>query len=400
MRPKLVLVIVLVTCNVSFGQGLVRWLNLNNQFVVESLDDRAVSLSGIDIKSSAGLLVPGDSPEPFLFDLSSTPQQVTFGTLGVGARIEGSTTLDVGYELESALTMGLDPCEDVSVGLPGTTVASCPIPGDADFNGTVDFADFLVVSNNFGQTETAWPRGDFDWDRKTTFADFLLLSANYGITSVGPLTQDEPISVRPSTSEEIAFTTGDFESPPLSAFDGAPDHWIHDGLLWSRKATSDLESMEVFENDAVTIVAPNIDNGRAIQFGMEMRRDGNTFELVSVRLQSSIQNLSFQLPDDFAKSLVLPVGTLESGAYEVGITRFELVVDETFTDVLDIDLFLADPANFELPDGPLVSISTGKLDFRVGASGVASVPEPSTPLSWIVGVLAFCTLGRRQAKIS
>lgn len=53
-------------------------------------------------------------------------------------------------------------------------------PGDADLDQDVDFADFLVLSSNFGKADVGWASGDFDGDGKVGFTDFLLLSANYG----------------------------------------------------------------------------------------------------------------------------------------------------------------------------------------------------------------------------
>ncbi len=56
------------------------------------------------------------------------------------------------------------------------------LPGDANLDGTVDFADFLVMSSNFGESreDITWLDGDMDGDGSVSFADFLLLSANFG----------------------------------------------------------------------------------------------------------------------------------------------------------------------------------------------------------------------------
>ena len=51
--------------------------------------------------------------------------------------------------------------------------------GDADLNGTVEFADFLVLSDNFGGLG-GWNSGDFDGNQRVGFPDFLLLSENFG----------------------------------------------------------------------------------------------------------------------------------------------------------------------------------------------------------------------------
>lgn len=52
---------------------------------------------------------------------------------------------------------------------------------DLDLSGTVDFADFLTLSANFGRTdEVPWSAGDLDQDGEVGFADFLRLSAKFG----------------------------------------------------------------------------------------------------------------------------------------------------------------------------------------------------------------------------
>ena len=50
--------------------------------------------------------------------------------------------------------------------------------GDADGNGAVEFADFFVLSNNFG-SPGAYIDGDFDFNGNVEFADFLILSNNF-----------------------------------------------------------------------------------------------------------------------------------------------------------------------------------------------------------------------------
>jgi hypothetical protein len=52
--------------------------------------------------------------------------------------------------------------------------------GDADGDGEVAFADFLIVSKNFGSNSAALADGDFNDDDNVDFADFLLLAMNFG----------------------------------------------------------------------------------------------------------------------------------------------------------------------------------------------------------------------------
>ena len=65
--------------------------------------------------------------------------------------------------------------------------------GDANLDQEVNFADFLALSNGFGQ-EGGWGEGDFDGDGETKFADFLMLSENFGKTPGDVAAVPEPSS--------------------------------------------------------------------------------------------------------------------------------------------------------------------------------------------------------------
>lgn len=63
--------------------------------------------------------------------------------------------------------------------------------GDTDLSRKVDFADFLLLADSFGQ-DGGWGQGDFDGDGKVDFPDFLELSANFGMTSSEVAAVPEP----------------------------------------------------------------------------------------------------------------------------------------------------------------------------------------------------------------
>lgn len=58
--------------------------------------------------------------------------------------------------------------------------------GDLDLNGTVEFADFLQLSSNFGLA-AEWSGGDLTVDGTVGFPDFLILSENFGQSGSGTL---------------------------------------------------------------------------------------------------------------------------------------------------------------------------------------------------------------------
>jgi len=65
------------------------------------------------------------------------------------------------------------------------------IGGDANADGRVRFADYLVVEANFGKTTTlGWEAGDFNGDGKVSFADYLALEANFGKNEFAQLPGD------------------------------------------------------------------------------------------------------------------------------------------------------------------------------------------------------------------
>jgi len=54
--------------------------------------------------------------------------------------------------------------------------------GDANLDGAVNFADLLVLAQNYNQTGRSWSEGDFDYDpagQVTNFGDLLKLAQNY-----------------------------------------------------------------------------------------------------------------------------------------------------------------------------------------------------------------------------
>ena len=55
--------------------------------------------------------------------------------------------------------------------------------GDFDLNGSVEFADFLLLAASFGSSDAHYGMGDANCDSTVSFADFLVLSQNFGTTA-------------------------------------------------------------------------------------------------------------------------------------------------------------------------------------------------------------------------
>jgi hypothetical protein len=59
------------------------------------------------------------------------------------------------------------------------------ITGDIDGDGTVAFAEFLILAETFGRQEASREDGDLNDDQTVDFADFLLFAENFGRTAIG-----------------------------------------------------------------------------------------------------------------------------------------------------------------------------------------------------------------------
>lgn len=66
---------------------------------------------------------------------------------------------------------------DVDIG--AAVKLTLALNGDADGNGTVAFADLLVLAQDYNRTGQDWSQGDFNYDGKVNFADLLLLAQHY-----------------------------------------------------------------------------------------------------------------------------------------------------------------------------------------------------------------------------
>jgi hypothetical protein len=69
-----------------------------------------------------------------------------------------------------------------------------PLPGDANFSGSVDIADFATLAANFNAPgEMFWYDGDFNDDLTVGIADFSLLASNFNLSAArSPMVIPEP----------------------------------------------------------------------------------------------------------------------------------------------------------------------------------------------------------------
>lgn len=153
------------------------------------------------------ILAPGSEARDLVFEYFTTTGEVLTGSVeyiplpGGGGGLPGDFDHDsiVGLSdidlLIGAIASGANAAEfdlnadgavnlvdrDIFLG-DGLISNGNKLTGDVDFNGIVDFTDFLTISANFNSPEAKWSLGDFDGVGGVGFTDFLALSANFNQT--------------------------------------------------------------------------------------------------------------------------------------------------------------------------------------------------------------------------
>lgn len=115
------------------------------------------------------------------------------GDFNFDAEITSADVDILGYSVSAGSTNArFDLTADAVVDaadLPSLLASAGRLNGDADFDGTVDFSDFLVQARKFGERGgVLWSDGDFDLSGRVEFADFLILARNFG-DSIGQAPQ-------------------------------------------------------------------------------------------------------------------------------------------------------------------------------------------------------------------
>jgi hypothetical protein len=78
------------------------------------------------------------------------------------------------------MSYAYDTSPDIGVQLNGDHER---VPGDANADGTVNFADLLILAQHYGLKNQNYMTGDFNGDFSVGFDDLLFLAQHYGQTS-------------------------------------------------------------------------------------------------------------------------------------------------------------------------------------------------------------------------
>lgn len=180
---------------VSYDDGADDWPNVSDGQSISVLDVEGDSndptnwvLSDIEDGSSR-------APEPVLSSLlvdhdgGDLGSPGSFGDVVVEPPVE-TFTFDVNGDGSIDVADASLICAAVAsagVTLGDELAAAGILGGDADLNGRVEFADFLLLSASFGSEDAHFGDGDFDCNGRVEFADFLTMSSNFGQSSASEI---------------------------------------------------------------------------------------------------------------------------------------------------------------------------------------------------------------------
>lgn len=100
-------------------------------------------------------------------------------SIPIGGILTGANDLVFEYTTAAGTSTGTIEYV-IATGEDCQSIAAARIGGDFDGNGTVNFADFVVLSINFGQEVEGYADGDADCSGNVDFTDFVTLSMNFG----------------------------------------------------------------------------------------------------------------------------------------------------------------------------------------------------------------------------
>ena len=180
-------------------------------------NDAVLGVTGVDTANVGAFENSEDAT--VVFDIGWDGQEATVGQLSAlsDANLAGTISLSMveGVDLyetvavimaNDGVTGTFDAVDmktpETGVGLavtyePFSVNVTPALVGDANMNGSVEFLDFLVLAENFGERGT-WVDGDFDGDGEVAFLDFLGLAESFGMSadvSVAPVPEPSSLAM-------------------------------------------------------------------------------------------------------------------------------------------------------------------------------------------------------------
>lgn len=171
--------------------------------------DEVLTLGGIEITSPSGGLLPPDDDTPlgpggpFALQARNDSESVVWFSPGSSqfADFRGGEVLSDDLATEIRVKPGTDDLQfryylfdsfEIFTGDVEFPELADRLLGDFDGNGVVDFADFIVLSGNYGTSPAGYADGDINGDGQVEFEDFVILADNFGRSAAAGVPVPEP----------------------------------------------------------------------------------------------------------------------------------------------------------------------------------------------------------------
>ncbi|HUB25809.1 MAG TPA: PEP-CTERM sorting domain-containing protein [Tepidisphaeraceae bacterium] len=151
------------------------------------------SLSGLTVSSGSSLDIGGNT---VILSYGAADPIATIQSYLADGRNAGWTAGEICSSAVAALNSSqgklvyaigyADGADGIVSGLSSGEIVIMPtLAGDAKLQGDVNFGDFQILAQYFGQSGTSWDEGDFTYGGTTDFGDFQLLAQDFGSNSTG-----------------------------------------------------------------------------------------------------------------------------------------------------------------------------------------------------------------------
>ena len=134
--------------------------------------------AGTYFSSTNAVALPADGKwHPVTFNLTASALTVVDAGTDSLADVLGSVTE---LRILSAASGPARNGDTIASTLGVDDIRALTLPGDANHDGTVDFADLVTLARHYGTNSATWESGDFNFDGNVGFDDLVLLARNYG----------------------------------------------------------------------------------------------------------------------------------------------------------------------------------------------------------------------------
>lgn len=263
---------------VEYGSESPKELPPNLTFSIENnfiyLDGQADDILGFDMYSLSGLALRNHSPLSEGAHLEHGARELIVRHVDEGVSINGRVNTNVEYTgapEDLFIRWHHEPTQTSQMAefTFAQNVETSPLLGDSNFDGNVDFEDFLGLSQHFGKTvadNVDAALCDFDTDGEIGFNDFLILSRNFNKSF------DEFVGTWKINKGDLV--TGEVEIRPdgtATALGGRNSTWVVDGdqILLNWEDVGKGRTTMVMRHDGQQYITYHVDSTGAQIDGTE-----------------------------------------------------------------------------------------------------------------------------------